>query len=77
MLNIPIEDVNTFDAAMKNLGYAIISKSFLVKTFGDIEVNITRRNNEVDSMVGYKLNTIIKVPSDIIEKVKIEINQCL
>jgi hypothetical protein len=70
-------DINVFDAAMKNLGYNSVSKSFLVKKFDDIEINITRRNGQVESITGYKNNEVVKIPTDILNQVQQDIQQSL
>jgi len=62
---------------MKNLGYFPVSKSFLVKKFNDIAINITRRNDQVESVIGYKNNDIVQIPSDILDKVQQDIQQSL
>jgi hypothetical protein len=62
---------------MKNLCYKEVSNSFLVKNIQGIEINITRRNNQVKSITGYKNNEIIEIPKEIIEQIKKDINQAL
>jgi hypothetical protein len=62
---------------MKNLGYDEVSKSFLVKTFGDIQINITRRNGYVESITGYKDNEVTKIPDAVLSEVKNNIQSSL
>ena len=62
---------------MENLGYSFVSKSFLVKNVGEYEVNITRRNNMIDSLTGYQDNNIINLPEDIISEVRTDIQNSL
>jgi hypothetical protein len=72
-----INDENLFDQNMQKLGYNSMSDSFLVKDFGGIQVNITRRNSMVDSITGYQNNEIVEIPEDVVTKVKNDIQQSL
>ena len=62
---------------MINRGYDNISKNFLNKAFGDINMNITIRNSKVETITTYKNNEIISIPSDILKIVKNDIEECL
>lgn len=63
---------------MKALGYNLVSKSFLVKDFGNIQVNITRRNGYVESITGYSgSNEVTQIPNDILQQVQGDIQKSL
>lgn len=62
---------------MKNLGYSNMTKSFLVKNINGIDINITRRNNAVESIVGYQKGEIVPIPEDVLAQVKNDIQQSL
>ena len=62
---------------MINKGYDNISKSFLNKAFGDIDINITIRDSKVETITAYKNNEITNVPVDILKIVKKDIKICL
>lgn len=58
---------------MENLGYQLIGKIFLVKHIGNIDINITIRENNIEAITGYKNNNIINIPEQVIEQVKNDI----
>lgn len=62
---------------MKNLGYNLISKSFLVKNFNGIEINVTQRGKEVESIIGYSNNEVVNIPTAILNEVQGNIKQSL
>lgn len=77
ILDKPINDVDVFDANMQNLGYNAVSKNFLTKTFDNVEVNITKRDNTVNSITAYQDNDIIEIPSSILTQVEQDIASSL
>lgn len=62
---------------MKNLGYNLVGKDFLVKNINEIDINITRKNNMVTTITAYQQNEIIDIPEEIIQQVKSDINSSL
>ena len=63
---------------MKNLGYNLIANSFLVKQFDDIQINVTRRDNEVTAITGYDSQSEVKtIPQTVINEVQEDINKCI
>jgi len=62
---------------MIDKGYNNISKSFLNKAFGDVDINITIRDSKVETITAYKNNKITDVPIDILKIVKTDIKACL
>jgi hypothetical protein len=62
---------------MKNLGYNLVAKSFLVKNINGIDINITRRNDQVETITGYQNNEIVSIPNDIINQVQNDIGSSL
>lgn len=62
---------------MLNLGYMPVSKSFLTKNINNFEINITRRNNFVESIIGYQNNDIIELPKEIVIQVENDIKNSI
>ena len=63
---------------MKNLGYNLIADSFLVKQINDLQINVTRRDNEVTAITGYDLQNEVKtIPQAVINEVQEDINKCI
>lgn len=69
--------MDIFNKSMEELGYESVSDSFLVKNFDNLEVSITRRNNIIESLIGYSNEEIVKIPEHIIIQVKNDINKSL
>jgi hypothetical protein len=68
-MEMNVEDIRKdFEESHKDLNYKIL----------DIEINITRRNSNIESIIGYNTNQeIIKIPNEIINQVKNDIQKSL
>lgn len=63
---------------MQNLGYEPVSESFLVKQFGNIQINITQRSGYVKSITGYDSNSeVVNIPAEVLQQVQTEIQNAL
>jgi hypothetical protein len=72
-----IQNVKMFDSTMQNLGYTISAKFLYIKYFDSIEIDVTRKDNQIQSIIGYKNSEIINVPNDILNQVKNDINEAV
>lgn len=63
---------------MKNLGYNTLADNFFVKQFGDIQINVTYRDNEVTAITGYDSHSEVKtISQDVINQVQEDINNSI
>ena len=62
---------------MKNLGYNLVGKDFLVKNINEFDINITRKNNIATAITAYQQNGIVDIPEEIIQQIKNDINSSL
>ena len=69
--------MDIFNNNMINLGYYEISKRFLAKMFGDIEINISKHNNNIESITAYQNGNIVDISQDILSQVQTDINSSL
>lgn len=69
--------MDIFNNNMLNLGYYEVSKRFLAKMFNNIEINISRHDNNVESITAYQNGNIVDIPQDILNEVQIDINNSL
>lgn len=76
-VNINIPHLDLFIDNMKEIGYNQISKSFLTKVIGDIEINITIRNSNIETIIGYQNNESIEIDNDLLQSVITEIQNSL
>jgi hypothetical protein len=76
-INQPLSNGDNFDTNMNNLGYQMVGKVFLVKNINGIDINITKRNNTVESITGYKNDDVIDIPQDILQQVQNDISSAL
>lgn len=62
---------------MLSLGYKNFTQGFLVKSFDNITINITRNENEVAAITGYDQNQdLCNISNEILEAIKNDINNC-
>lgn len=76
-INQPLSNGDNFNTNMNNLGYQMVGKVFLVKNINGIDINITKRNNTVESITGYKNDDVIDIPQDILQQVQNDISSAL
>lgn len=69
--------MDIFNNNMLNLGYYEVSKRFLAKMFNNLEINISKHSNNVESITAYENGNIVDIPVDILEQVKTDINSSL
>lgn len=72
--NIPINNIETFNNNMYQKGYSDLTNNFLIKEFDNIEINITRSNDNVSAITGYdNEHNIVDIPNDILNIVQNDI----
>jgi len=76
IINKPIININNFNDNMLQLGYSKLTNNFLIKNFNNIEIDISKNNNMINSIMGYDNNkNLIQIPNDIINQVQNDITQ--
>ena len=74
--NIPINNISTFNNNMYQKGYSDLTNNFLVKQFNDIEINITKSDNNISAITGYdNEHNVIDIPEDVLQMVRQDINE--
>ena len=61
---------------MYQKGYSDLTNNFLIKEFDNIEINITRSNDNVSAITGYdNEHNIVDIPNDILNIVQNDISE--
>lgn len=55
----------------------MVGKTFLVKNINEFDINITKRDNIVESITGYQNNDIVDIPQEILQQVQNDISSAL
>ena len=76
VLNYPIQNFENFNTAMHSLGYTDFTSDFLLKTFDDITINISRNIDLIQAISAYDSNnTIINIPQELLDTIINDINE--
>lgn len=55
----------------------MVGKVFLVKNINGFDINITKRNNTVESITGYQNDDVVDIPQEILQQVQNDISSAL
>ena len=76
LLNYPIQNFENFNNSMHSLGYSDFTSDFLLKTFDDITINISRDMDSIQAITAYDSNNaIISIPQELLDTIINDINE--